>query len=164
MTEWLDRHVPGVVGTRVAEWLDQTMCGWYGLNMDKLSALNWIDFFVIPYPGGDERWHVRGGNDQIVYRAVATLPPSAVHVQTALRGVRRKRHGYELHFDGHRRVHCDLVILTLPFTTCARSTCPAPGSAVTSWRRSTSWRWASTPRCLCSTTSGRGGCTTGARS
>ena len=117
MTEWLDRHVPGVVGTRVAEWLDQTMCGWYGLNMDKLSALNWIDFFVIPYPGGDERWHVRGGNDQIVRRAVATLPPSAVHVQTALRGVRRKRHGYELHFNGHRDVHCDLVILTLPFTT-----------------------------------------------
>jgi len=32
MTEWLDRHVPGVVGTRVAEWLDQTMCGWYGLT------------------------------------------------------------------------------------------------------------------------------------
>src|SRR6476659_3574007 len=117
MTEWLDRHVPGVVGTLVADWLDQTMCGWYGLNMDKLSALNWIDFFVIPYPGGDERWHVRGGNDQIVYRAVATLPPSAVHVQTALRGVRRKRHGYELHFNGHRQVHCDLVILTPPFTT-----------------------------------------------
>src|SRR6476646_438324 len=117
MTEWLDRHVPGVVGTRVADWLDQTMCGWYGLNMDKLSALNWIDFFVIPYPGGDERWHVRGGNDQIVHRAVAALPVSAVHVQTPLRGLRRKRHGYELHFDGHRRVHCDLVILTLPFTT-----------------------------------------------
>jgi monoamine oxidase len=38
-------------------------------------------------------------------------------VQTALRGVRRERHGYELHFDGHRPVHCDLVILTLPFTT-----------------------------------------------
>jgi len=117
MTEWLDRHVPGVVGTRVAEWLDQTMCGWYGLNLDQLSALNWIDFFVIPYPGGDERWHVRGGNDQIVHRAVAALPVSAVHVQTPLRGLRRKRHGYELHFDGHRRVHCDLVILTLPFTT-----------------------------------------------
>jgi hypothetical protein len=28
MAEWLERHVPGVLDSRVGEWLDQTMCGW----------------------------------------------------------------------------------------------------------------------------------------
>jgi monoamine oxidase len=90
---------------------------WYGLNLDGLSALNWIDFFVIPYPGGDERWHVRGGNDQIVHRGVATLPPGTVHRGTPLRAVRRRGRGYELAFDGHPAVRAELVILTLPFAT-----------------------------------------------
>src|SRR5262249_52336555 len=61
MREWLDQHVPGVPGD-VKTFLDQTMSGWYGLDMAGLSALNWFDFLVIPYPGGDERWHVRHGN------------------------------------------------------------------------------------------------------
>ena len=74
MAEWLERHVPGVLHADLGQWLDQTMTGWYGLNLDRLSALNWIDYLIIPSPGGDERWHVRGGNDQVIHRAVATLP------------------------------------------------------------------------------------------
>jgi hypothetical protein len=53
MREWIDQHVPGVPGD-VKTFLDQTMSGWYGLDTAGLSALNWIDFLIIPYPGGDE--------------------------------------------------------------------------------------------------------------
>ena len=75
MAAWLDQHVPDVRSSAVGQWIDEIMCGWYGLNLTDLSALNWMDYFLIPYPGADERWHVRGGNDQVPHRAVATLPP-----------------------------------------------------------------------------------------
>src|SRR5579871_503850 len=119
MAEWLEQHVPGVLDADLGEWLDQTMTGWYGLNMDGLSAVNWIDYLIIPYPGADERWHVHGGNDQVVSRAAATLPDGSILTGTALRAIRRTAGGsYVLDFDGLARpVTAEIVILTLPFTT-----------------------------------------------
>jgi monoamine oxidase len=119
MAEWLETHVPGVLGSRLGEWLDQTMSGWYGLNMDRLSALNWIDYLIVPYPGADERWHVHGGNDHVIHRAAATLPAGSIHSGTPLRAIRRRAGGsYALDFDGVRRpIIADFVILTLPFST-----------------------------------------------
>ena len=95
------------------------MAGWYGLNLDALSALNWMDYSVIPAPGADERWHVRGGNDQIIGRAADALPPGTIHLNAPLRAlVRRSDAAYELTFDGDGApVMADLVILTLPMST-----------------------------------------------
>lgn len=119
MTEWLSRNVEGIVGTRVGVWLDEVMAGWYGLNMDHLSSLNWMDYAVIPAPGADERWHVRGGNDQIIERAVKALPDDAVHVGSPLVAIRRSsQRTYELTFDGSTvPATADILVLTLPFTT-----------------------------------------------
>jgi monoamine oxidase len=117
MAEWLETHVPGILGTAVGQIIDELMGSWYGANLDRLSAVNWIDFFVIPYPGGDERWHVHGGNDLVTTRAAATLPAGSIHRETVLRAIRRRGSRYELTFDGHRPVVADFVILTLPFTT-----------------------------------------------
>jgi monoamine oxidase len=95
------------------------MAGWYGLNMADLSAINWIDWFVIPAPGADERWHVHGGNDQIPTLTAAKLPGDTVHMSAALRAIRRRTDGpYELTFDGAPSpVIADMLILTLPFST-----------------------------------------------
>ncbi len=122
MSAWLERNVDGIVGTRVGDWLDEVMCGWYGLNMDDLSALNWIDYFVIPAPGADERWHVRGGNDQVTSLASEAMPADTVHLGSALTSLRRRSDGpYELRFAGKADpVVADLVILTLPFTALRR--------------------------------------------
>ena len=119
MADWLDAHVPGVIGTPVGLWFDEQMAGWYGLNMADLSAINWFDWFIIPAPGADERWHVHGGNDQIPTLAAAKLPSDTVHMNAALRAVRRRADGpYELTFDGAPSpVVADLLILTLPFST-----------------------------------------------
>jgi monoamine oxidase len=120
MREWIDQHVPGVPAD-VKTFLDQTMSGWYGLDMAGLSALNWIDFLVIPYPGGDERWHVRHGNDQVPALAVQALPAGTVQLECPLQALVKRADGsYELRFGGSapsRPVIADRVILTLPWTT-----------------------------------------------
>jgi monoamine oxidase len=120
MREWIDQHVPGVPGD-VKTFLDQTMSGWYGLDMAGLSALNWIDFLVIPSPGGDERWHVKHGNDQVPVLAASALPAGTVQLESPLRAVIKRADGtYELRFGGSASstpVIADRVIITLPWTT-----------------------------------------------
>ncbi|HEY6277839.1 MAG TPA: NAD(P)/FAD-dependent oxidoreductase, partial [Streptosporangiaceae bacterium] len=120
MREWLDQHVPGVSGD-VKTFLDQAMSGWYGLDMAGLSALNWIDYLIIPYPGGDERWHVRHGNDQVPILAAKALPAGATQLESPLQALIKRADGsYELRFGGSapsRPVIADHVILTIPWTT-----------------------------------------------
>ena len=119
MSEWLDANVPGVLGSPIGSYLDVVMAGWYGLEMDQLSAVTWIDYFVIPSPGADERWHVRGGNDQVPNLAAERLQPGTVHLETPLEAIRKRGDGtYELRFGGiSAPVVADLVILASPFTT-----------------------------------------------
>ncbi len=120
MREWIDQHVPGVPAD-VKTFLDQTMSGWYGLDMAGLSALNWIDLLVIPYPGGDERWHVKHGNDQVPTLAATALPAGTAQLESPLQALVKRADGrYELRFGGSaasRPVIADHVILTLPWTT-----------------------------------------------
>jgi monoamine oxidase len=120
MREWLDQHVPGVSGD-VKTFLDQAMSGWYGLDMAGLSALNWMDYLVIPYPGGDERWHVKHGNDQVPVLAAKALPAGTVQLESPLQALIKRSDGtYELRFGGSapsRPVIADHVILTIPWTT-----------------------------------------------
>jgi monoamine oxidase len=120
MREWLDQHVPGVSG-EVKTFLDQAMSGWYGLDMAGLSALNWMDYLVIPYPGGDERWHVKHGNDQVPVLAAKALPAGTVQLESPLQALIKRSDGtYELRFGGSAPsgpVIADHVILTIPWTT-----------------------------------------------
>ena len=117
--------------------------------MDHLSALNWIDYLIVPAPGADERWHVHGGNDQVIHRAAATFPADSIHTGTPLRAIRRRAGGsYALDFDGVRRtVIADLVILTSAIHDAARGGhAGTPSSVLTNSPRFTSWRWGQTPR------------------
>jgi monoamine oxidase len=120
MREWVDQNVPGV-SEDVKTFLDQTMSGWYGLDMAGLSALNWIDFLIIPSPGGDERWHVRHGNDQVPVVAAKALPAGTTQLESPLQAViKRADDTYELRFGGSassRPVIADHLILTVPWTT-----------------------------------------------
>ncbi len=118
MQGWLDRHVPGL-SQDVTDFLNETMASWYGLDMPALSALTWVDYFVIPAPGGDERWHVRGGNDQVPHRAARRLPPGTLRSESALQSMAKRSDGtYELVFsDASTPVVVDFVILATPWTT-----------------------------------------------
>ncbi len=119
MSEWLHANAPGVTASPFGTYLNEIMAGWYGLDMAQLSAVTWMDYFVIPVTGADERWHVKGGNDQIPNLAARKLPSGTLHLETPLTALRARSDGsYELRFDGMPSpVVADFVILALPFTT-----------------------------------------------
>jgi monoamine oxidase len=115
------------------EWLEETlghhhpllriattqyMAEEYGLDPRRLSALTMVMEFA---PGGipsDERFHVRGGNDQIVHGLADRLPRGAVVRDAALtRMVRQPSGRYRLDFAAHPRVMADVVVLAAPFAS-----------------------------------------------
>lgn len=117
MADWLEAEFPGALDSQVGGWLNAVMQSWYGLGLQRLSALSLIDFFVIPYPGGDERYHVLGGNDLVVRRLRHRLGP-IVRLDRPLEAIVRRSNGsLDLTFGGrHLPVRADLVVLALPFT------------------------------------------------
>jgi len=100
----------------------QRLAGWYGLDPAQLGAGNLIDFYAIDYPGGDERYTVRGGNDQVPARILEGLPEGTVTFEAPLESVRTMSGGsVELRFGGVvAPVVADRVILAVPFTTLRR--------------------------------------------
>jgi monoamine oxidase len=93
-----------------------------------MSALDLIELTagnprssLSPIPGDDETYHVIGGNDQIVDRAIAQLPPGAVQHGYELQALRANADGtVTLSFEvagSARTVTADLVVLALPFST-----------------------------------------------
>jgi monoamine oxidase len=70
--------------------------------------------------GTDEKWHVRGGNDQFISRLIGRLPAGVIHLGERLEAVRSRGHGrYTCTFSCGARtrdVPADHVVLALPFT------------------------------------------------
>ena len=97
----------------------QRLAGWYGLDPDRLGAGNLIDFYAIDYPGGDERYTIGGGNDQVPTRILEALPEGAVTFDAPLEALRTRQDGtVEMRFGGVASpVVADRVILIVPFTT-----------------------------------------------
>lgn len=117
MRDWLDVNLPGMSRSTFGKLLERLIGGGIGLPMSQASAISWFDF--LGEDGGDERYHIRGGNDQVPQLAAAALPSGALHLNTPLQWLRKAGSGtYELGFGGVRStVRADLVILALPFTT-----------------------------------------------
>ncbi len=118
MAEWLDVEVPGVSGSPLGRVLEARMIGWYGLGMSDLSAALWFDYYVLPDDGADERYTIRGGNDQVPALMADLLPAAALALEQPLEAMRRTSNGgYELRFTGSgEAVSADIVVMTVPFT------------------------------------------------
>ena len=71
--------------------------------------------------GGDEKWHIHGGTDQLITGILDRLPSGAVRYGEKLVALRSRGHGrYTVtlhHGHGTRQVVADHVVLALPFTT-----------------------------------------------
>ena len=117
MADWLEAEFPGAIDEPIGGWLNAWVEDSYRHSLQHLSATSWIDFFVIPYPGGDERYHVLGGNDHVPTRLAHRLG-DIVHLERPLEAIVRRSNGsHELTFGGrHQPVHADLLVLALPFT------------------------------------------------
>ncbi len=116
-----------------AEWLDevlqhehpllkvatqQYMAEEYGLDLEHLSAINMVMEFESGGLPSDERFHVRGGNDQLVTELAARLPAGTVVQDAHLTAlVRRPDGSYRLRFASSPSISADVVVLCAPFAS-----------------------------------------------
>jgi monoamine oxidase len=135
VSEWIDAHVPGGIGGDFGQLCISAVLDEYGGPPEEQSALNLVYLLGgdastksgnqprgAPELGGaDEKWHIHGGNDQLVTGILARLPHGVVHVGERLVGLRTRGHGrYTVtlsHGHGTREIAADHVVLALPFTT-----------------------------------------------
>jgi monoamine oxidase len=126
VAEWIDSRVPGGRKSPIGALLDVAYAIEYGADTTDQSALN-IVYLLGPskqteagtgfnvFGASDERYHIRGGNQQLPARIAKHL---RTPVQLGMRMTSIARNGdgtYVLGFDGHSSVAADLVILSLPF-------------------------------------------------
>lgn len=126
--DWLAAKVPGGLSSRFAKLMQSNVMAEYGLESHEQSALNLVYLLgwnaqnsLSPINGADEKYVVRGGNDQIVSRMLAELPAGTARYGHELIAVKRNADGtVRLSFKvGNQTVDktFDRVILALPFTT-----------------------------------------------
>ncbi|MGO4552413.1 flavin monoamine oxidase family protein [Lysobacter sp. 2RAF19] len=122
IAQWLDKH--GVSGW-LRKLIDVAYTTEMGLEIDQQSALNFLTFIGTQdadafkvFGQSDERFHVRGGNDQIP-RILAARMGDSIETDHVLEAVRADGDGVRLTFrrDGASiDVRAGQVILALPFT------------------------------------------------
>ncbi len=122
VADWLDENCPGGSRGEQGQSVWAEMASEFGLDSDRLSALNLFYEYVESTPGADERFHVRGGNDQIPEALAAQLPDGTVHMDAPLEALFRRGDGsYGMRFAGVAAdVVADRVVLAIPFTTLRR--------------------------------------------
>jgi len=126
VTDWLNESVPGGASARLGQLLDTAYNIEYGEECSQQSALNLVYLLGYSGPGqlrifgpSNEKYHVRGGNDQIAAR-LAKPVEARIHYGYALTAIQRESDGsYTLSFSGGGRtekVSADRVVIALPFS------------------------------------------------
>jgi monoamine oxidase len=119
--EWISRALPEPSQRLLRLATNQLMSEEYGLDPDRLSAINMLIQFGPFGPESDERFHVHGGNDLIAHGLAERLPAGTLQFDHPLRAIRRRGKSYALSFAGQpAEVQADIVVLCLPFTALRR--------------------------------------------
>ncbi|MFG2040060.1 flavin monoamine oxidase family protein [Dactylosporangium sp. NPDC048998] len=127
VNQWLDANIPGGLSSRFAKLMQSNVLAEYGLDPDQQSALNLIYLLgsngpnsLSPLTGGDEKYTIIGGNDQLVTAMVGELPAGTVTLDRKLLAVKSNANGsVTCTFQAGTKtvdVTSDKVILALPFT------------------------------------------------
>ena len=134
VTEWVDAYIPGGVKSDFGALCIAAVLDEYGGPPDEMSALNLVYLLGLdastasglqPHgapqlAGADEKWHIHGGNDQLISGLLARMPAGTLHLGERLVAIRpRSGGGYRCTFEcaGARRdVVADHVVLAIPFT------------------------------------------------
>ena len=126
IVDWIERYVPGGRRSRLGSLLEVAYTIEYGGEASVQSSLNML--YLLAYIGqgqmrilgpSNEKYHVRGGNDQITDRLAAALG-DRVRLGSRLESIAREADGtWTLGFvQGTRRVsvRADRVVMTIPFS------------------------------------------------
>jgi monoamine oxidase len=124
--DWINQTVPGGIASKLGQLLDVAYNIEYGAETSQQSSLNLL--YLLGYSGqgqlrifgpSNEKYHVRGGNDQIPSRLAGQLAGQLNfdHVLIAIR--QNTNNTYQLTFQNGattRTVTADRVVLALPFS------------------------------------------------
>ncbi|SDW95204.1 NAD(P)/FAD-dependent oxidoreductase [Paenibacillus sp. CF384] len=128
VVDWIEESVPGGKLSKFGKLIDIACNIEYGAESSQQSALNFL--YLHDYiPDGekfsvfgvsDERYHVRGGNDQIVHRLMDRLAPGTLQRGCRLIAIAEAADGsYRLTLQdrsGTHEVAAEHVVLTIPFS------------------------------------------------
>jgi monoamine oxidase len=135
VTEWIDAYIPGGVSSDFGALCVSAVLDEFGGPPDETSALNLVYLLgqddsvpngfqpkSTPALGGaDEKWHIHGGNDQLITGLIERLPRGALNLDQKLVALRSSSNGgYICTFQcgaSTMDVPADHVVLALPFTT-----------------------------------------------
>ena len=134
VTEWIEQYVPGGASSDFGALCVSAVLDEYGGPPDEQSALNLVYLLgqdaskgnsVQPrntpqLAGADEKWHIHGGNDQLISGLIDRLPDGTVNLGQRLVAVRPGGGGFVCTFESDGATHDvagDHVVLALPFTT-----------------------------------------------
>ena len=126
ITQWINETVPGGVFSKLGQLLDVAFTIEYGAESSVQSSLNLVYLLGYIAPGevhsfgpGNEKYHVRGGNDQIPTLLGQALTPK-IRLGQKLTAIRLMNDNtYRLTFNSGSRttdVSADQVVLALPFS------------------------------------------------
>ena len=136
VTDWIAAHVPGSLGSAFGKLCYDDVLSEYGGPPERQSALNLI--YVLGYDdstngrglqpttapvlaGTDEKYHIQGGNDQLIDGMVRQLPAGTIQLSQQL--IALKDNGnktYTCTFQSGTTLYdviADHVVLALPFQT-----------------------------------------------
>lgn len=127
ITDWISAHVPGGLSSRLGQLLDVAYTIEYGGESSVQSSLNML--YLLAYSGqgqlrvfgpSNEKYHVRGGNDQIVAGLAALIGESQIRLGTSLVALKDNRNGTwsvtTRSGSVTRTATYDRVVLALPFS------------------------------------------------
>jgi monoamine oxidase len=127
IVDWIEAFVPGGLGSKLGQLLDVAYNIEYGAESSEQSSLNML--YLLAYSGqgqlrifgpSNEKYRVRGGNDQIPARMANALT-GQITLNSELVAIRRNSNGsyrlsLELGGGGATSVTADRVVLALPFS------------------------------------------------
>jgi monoamine oxidase len=129
IVDWIEESVPRGMRSRLGRLLDLAYTIEYGADSSEQSSLNLLYLLGYQGPGqfrvfgkSNEKYHVRGGNDQIPQRLRERLP-GQITLGAELVAVEAVGDTYRLTLrgSGPRTVVADKLVLALPFSILRRS-------------------------------------------
>jgi monoamine oxidase len=127
ITDYINAYVPGGMSSKLGQLLDVAYNIEYGAECSVQSSLNML--YLLAYSGqgqlrifgpSNEKYHVRGGNDQIATKLAAALQ-GQISLGSPMTSIRRNTDGtYKLTFalagGGTASTTADRVVVALPFS------------------------------------------------